>query len=305
MLQSFLMMADLQATQLIYLLVGLVLRKIKLMPDALLNGLSSLMINLLLPCVILGSFLNGLTVQQLWNSLVLLGISSVLFFVAYVLGRIVFGRLPKESSAILRYGTLFPNSNLIGLPLIQNAYGPIGALYCSVYGIPLRAFSWSIGIALFSPQKETNRLRKILLNPCMVAMYAGLLLLVTQITVPAFLDRAIHSIGDCCASISMIFIGSVLAETRIRGLLRWEIIVFCFIRLVLLPGMTMVLMLLLRFDRTMTATATVLMGMPIAAITTVLAERYGANAAFAAQCTFASTFLSLLTIPVWAALLGV
>ena len=60
---------------------------------------------------------------------------------------------------------------------------------------------------------------------------------------------------------------------------------------------------LLGFNATMTATAVVLMGMPVAATTTVLAARYGADAGFAAQSMLVTTVLSLITIPLWAALL--
>ena len=41
----------------------------------------------------------------------------------------------------------------------------------------------------------------------------------------------------------------------------------------------------------------------IATTATVLASQYGADAGFASQCMFVTTLLSMVTIPLWAALL--
>ena len=48
-----------------------------------------------------------------------------------------------------------------------------------------------------------------------------------------------------------------------------------------------------------TGVAVVLAGMPMGGITTVLAEKYGADSTFASKCTAISTVMSLITTPLW------
>ena len=92
MLQDFLLMADVQATQLIYLLVGLGLRKLRLMSDELRTGLSSLMVNLFLPCMILDSFSQPISPAQLRGAMGLFLVSLGMVVVAIGVGRLLFGR---------------------------------------------------------------------------------------------------------------------------------------------------------------------------------------------------------------------
>lgn len=304
MLQDFLLMADIQATQLVFLLVGFGLRRLKLMSDELRGGLSSLMVNLFLPCMVLDSFAQDISREQLLGSLGLLGVSAGMCLAAVGVGKLLYGRKERDHGTVLRYGTMIPNAGFAGIPLMRDAFGQLGAFYASIFVIPIRACVWSVGVAMFSTEKEPHRIRKILLNPCLVTVYIGLVRLVTHFPVPGFLDRAIGSIGDCCGSISMIFIGAVLADTRLKGLFTGEIFFFSAVRLLLMPGLTFGILRLIHFDPVMTSAAVVLMGMPMAATAPVLASKYNANAKFAAQCLFVSTFLSLLTIPVWSALTG-
>lgn len=304
MLQDFLLMADIQATQLIFILVGLGLRRLKLMSDELRNGLSSLMVNLFLPCMVLDSFAQDIGNDQLLGAMGLLGVAAGMCAVAIGVGKLLYGRKPRDHGTVLRYGTMIPNAGFAGIPLMRDAFGQMGAFYASIFVIPIRACIWSVGVAMFSVEKEPHRIRKILLNPCLVTVYIGLIRLVTHFPVPGFLDRAIASIGDCCGSVSMIFIGGVLADTHLKGLFSKEIFSFSFVRLVLMPGLTLLILRLIRFDPVMSSTAVVLMGMPMAATAPVLATKYHANAKFAAQCLFVSTFLSLITIPLWSALVG-
>ena len=48
-----------------------------------------------------------------------------------------------------------------------------------------------------------------------------------------------------------------------------------------------------------TGVAVVLAGMPMGGTTAILAEKYGADSAFASKCTALSTVLSLITTPLW------
>ena len=71
---------------------------------------------------------------------------------------------------ILRYGTMVPNAGFAGISLMRDAFGQLGAFYSSIFVIPIRASLWSVGVAMFSTTREPHRVRKILLNPCLVTV---------------------------------------------------------------------------------------------------------------------------------------
>ena len=302
-MENFRIMAGIQAAQLICLAVGFFLRRRKMISDALREGLSMLMLNLFLPCMTLHSFQQDLGKEEYIPAFLIAAISAGLCLLCMGLGKLLYGRKPPEQGKILRYGVMIPNAGFAGLSVMEDAYGSLGVFYASMFVIPIRVFLWSAGVALFTDGRQQGRLRKILLNPCIVAVYIGLARMLLHIPFPGFVDSAIGAMGDCCTSVAMLFIGAVLADAPWKGLFRREIFAFAFVRLFLIPGATFLALRWLPFDREVTATAVILMGMPMATTATVLAEQYGADARFASQCMFVTTLLSMLTIPLWAAFL--
>ena len=303
MTEHFWMMAGIQAAQLFCLAAGFVLRKMGIVTDPLRDGLSVLMLDLFLPCMTLSSFPQELRSGQAASVLLTVGISAALCVLCLGLGRLLYGRKPPARGKILRYGTMIPNAGFAGLSVMQDAYGATGVFYASMFVIPIRVFLWSFGVALFTGVRGAGRLRNILLNPCIAAVYIGAVRMVFRLPVPGFVDSAVSSIGNCCTSVSMLFIGAVLADADLSGLFSRDILGFALVRLAVVPGITFLALHWLPLDGAVKAASVILMGMPIATTATVLASQYGADAGFASQCMFVTTLLSMVTIPLWAALL--
>ena len=71
------------------------------------------------------------------------------------------------------------------------------------------------------------------------------------------------------------------------------------IRLFLMPLVVLVGCRAAHVGELATGVAVVLAGMPMGGTTAILAEKYGADSAFASKCTALSTVLSLITTPLW------
>ena len=76
-------------------------------------------------------------------------------------------------------------------------------------------------------------------------------------------------------------------------------IIYCIIRLFLMPLVVLVGCRAAHVGQLATGVAVVLAGMPMGGTTTILAEKYGADSTFASKCTAISTVLSLITTPLW------
>ena len=72
-----------------------------------------------------------------------------------------------------------------------------------------------------------------------------------------------------------------------------------FLRLVVIPAAVFAVMLFLPVEPLMAAVTVVLIAMPVATTTAILAERYDGDSELATKVIVLSTILSLITIPVW------
>ena len=75
------------------------------------------------------------------------------------------------------------------------------------------------------------------------------------------------------------------------------------VRLLLMPGLTLLACRLAGVDGLVTSVAVVLSGTPAPTTVSALATKYGVGEQLAAKCVVSSTLLSLATIPLWCLLI--
>lgn len=296
-MEQFYAMVNVQATLFIYMAVGYVVRKTDLITKELRSGISDLLVYVLLPCMVFDSLNQDMTMEDLGTGAVILAMAFFLSFLAWVVGMICWRKYPPEKRNILRYGTLVANSGFAGLPVIQGAYGGDGLFLASIFIIANRVLMWSAGVSLFGKGKMSDMIKKVLLNPGIIAVFLGLTWMLLDLPLPAFCDSAISAMGSATSPISLIVVGAVLAEVDWRGVFEKDVFLASAIRLILLPVMAIAIMRALNFDALSTAVAVILTGMPIGSTTVILGQKYGADALFASKTVFVSTLFSLITIP--------
>ena len=185
----------------------------------------------------------------------------------------------------------------MGSPLVQGIYGSQGLLYASIYLIPQRIVMWSSGIACFSEATKKDVVKKVLTHPCIIAVFIGIFFMVTQISLPTFLDKSLSAISSCNTFLPMIVIGGILAEIDFKSVFSKLTIYYSFLRLIAIPLVVLAVCALLHLPSLVCAVATVLAGMPAGTTTAVLAEKYDGDSPLAVKLIFLSTVLSMLTIP--------
>ena len=159
---------------------------------------------------------------------------------------------------------------------------------------------WSAGLSYFTESGSKKALvKKVATHPCIVAVYIGLILLVTQLPLPEFLGSTIKSVGNCTTPLSMILIGTILAEVDVKSILSKTVFAYTAIRLVVIPLLTLIGCRLCHVDPLITGVSVLLAGMPAGSSTAILAAKYDGDYKFATKCVVVSTILSLVTIPIW------
>jgi len=298
-------LVNLQITIFFLMAAGFIMTRIGVLPVSARKPLTDLVINFILPCNIIVSFLIEFNASVLSACLVVLTVSVLIQLCLVCTSRLFYPNASSEELPALQYGTIVSNAGFLGCPIVEGLYGAQGLLYGSVYLIPQRIMMWSFGLRCFTHTKGKGVFKKLITHPCIVAVGIGLFLMLLPFPVPGGLDKALRTASNCTTGLSMIIIGNILAENNIREIVKPRVLWYCFIRLLLIPSLVLVGCRLFALEELVTSISVVLAGMPAAATTAILAAKYDCDAHFAVSLVCLSTLLSLFTLPVLCLLMTV
>ena len=89
----------------------------------------------------------------------------------------------------------------------------------------------------------------------------------------------------------------MLADIELKGLFDWRNILGSAVRLLVLPLLTLLVLRILGVSEEIVRVTVIMVAMPVAIITAILAEQYKADVKCASQLVFLSTVASLFTLP--------
>ena len=299
-IESFKNLAGLQGMLLIMLVVGLIARKTGTITEAGKKSITDLIINIILPCNIIYSFMIEFSYSIFISCGVVLIISILIQVMCTAISRFCYNKVQSGKKEVLQYATVCSNAGFMGNPIAESVFGSIGLLYASIYLIPLRIVMWSAGVSYFTHTTDKKTLiKRVATHPCIVAVCIGLFLMITQIQLPAFVNKTISTIGSCTTAMSMFIIGAILAEVNVKTVISKVTLLYSGLRLVIIPLIVFAGCMLFRVNPLLTGVSVVLAGMPAGTTTAILAAKYGGDEKFATKCVVLSTVLSLITIPIW------
>ena len=287
------------------MILGYLFRKTGMITDAGKGLLTDLVLFVTLPASIIKSFEIEFNHQILLSCLVIIIVATAIQAGAWLLGRILYPGFPDERKKVLQYATICSNAGILGNSIAEGVFGGLGLLYASIYTIPQRTFMWSIGLTYFTQAPDAKSLiKKVCTHPCIVSVFAGLLIMILQIQLPGFLSLTIKNIAGGYTFLAMMLVGTILAEVPLRSLPERDTIYYSFIRLVFIPFLVFAACRLAHVDSLVTGVSVVLSGMPAASVTAVLAAKYDKDEIFATKCVVLSTLLSMVTVPLWCLVLA-
>ena len=294
---------SLQLMLFLLMIAGIILQKKGIITAAVRKGMTDLVLDVILPCNIIQSFRMEYDTSVLIQFAEILAVAVGIQAVCWVLGRLLYRNRTREEQAVLQYGTVCSNAGFMGNPIAEGVYGAQGLMLASVYLVPQRIVMWTAGLSCFTRDSEGSVLKKILTHPCIIAVEIGLVLFLFQIPLPDFLGNTIKTVGGCNTAMSMILIGSILAEVKWKELFSGLTFFYSAVRLVLIPLLALLGCLAFGVGGLIAGVSVLLAAMPAGSTTAILAARYDGDALFASKCVTLSTVLSLVTIPAWCLIL--
>lgn len=297
-------MLELMGMMALLMLTGAFLKKKNVITDAGKKNLTDIILYVILPCNIVKAFCVE-TSTSFWKAFsIMLIVASLVQVLSMIVAKLMYNPMEDGEKQVYQYGTVCSNAGFMGNPLTQSIFGDTGLLYASIFLIPLRIVMWTAGVSYFSDKTDKKQLlKKVLLHPCMIAVYIGMFLLLTQWPLPKVLMETVSSFSSCCTAMTMMYIGTILADVDFKSLLTKHQVYFAFLRLVFLPSVVLTGCLLFHVDSLVSAVAVFLTAMPAGSTTSLLAAKYGADEKSAARSVVFTTALSIITLSIWCMIL--
>jgi len=290
---------------LLIIAVGYCITKAGMFSEKARGDLTNIIMYIVLPCNIFASFGGDITPEILRQSGIILIASFGLQGMYIILNRILYRRFTPARQAVLKYATISNNSGFLGLPVIEAVFGQTGLLYGSIALIPMRIFMWTSGLSLFTRTATKEKLKTLATHPCIWAVILGFGYIYAPFTLPAFLGNTIAAIGDTTTVLAMLVVGSILSGFDVKSALDKDCFYYSFFRLIVIPAVAFGALYLLGADPMVIGVAVLAAAMPAAVATAMLAEKYGQDSEFASKTIFVSTLLSIITLPIIAAVMDI
>ena len=282
------------------ILAGFVCRKGKVLSEEGTATVSNIVVKIILPFYLFGAILNSGSAVDPKGVLVTLGLSSGMFLLSGLVAMVVVPLLkpPADDRGVYLFETMCGNVTYIGIPVCAAVLGGNAAFYASLLNIPYNLLCFSLGIWLLAGKLP---LKKIL-NPAFLSGVAAAILYLLRVPVPSVLLDGCAFIGQATSPCAMLVIGSVLGSIPFKEIFtEWRAIPYVLIRLVGLGALMALLLSFLDVDPVLKGVLILMASMPAATNSTMLCTIYGGNRALSAKLIFLSTALSIVTIPLWAA----
>ncbi len=292
-------MIDMQLMMFLLVGIGFFIRKKGIVNTEGRMNMIDLCLYITLPFNVLHSFMR----KWDWNLFIACGVILLLSAgynaISVFLSNILYKNQEANRQKSLKYGTIISNSGFLGNPMVEGIYGSEGLLYAALFMLPVRIVMWTIGIAVFLKGRREKLWKNVLTHPCIVAIYAGVIIMVCGIQFPAFVEKTIIGISGCNTPLSMMLIGMMLAEVKPKGLIDKTMVFYTAIRLFVIPTVVFALTAFLPIDTMLRGITVIMAGMPAPITTALLSAKYGGDEKYATGMVFLSTILSLITLPLW------
>ena len=269
--------------------------------------IAKLVTQVALPCYMLYTITQHFTAADLLKMLPALRFPAlsmvILLGIATAVARIFTVRQDRRGLFI----SMFFNSNTIfvGLPINQALFGDASIPYVLIYYMCNTTFFWTLGTYLIQRDGEgeaqfdlKTSLKKVF-SPPLMGFLLGLVLVMLQIKLPAFLASDLQYLGNLTTPLSMIFIGLSVSHIGVKQLvLKKDQLLILLGRFVVAPLLMATIVYRAPLPSLMKQVFIIQSAMPVMTNAPVVARLYGADSDYAAVMVTETTLATMVVIPI-------
>ena len=284
----------------IYLVLGWILRKIRLFDEPVLAKLNRICFRVFLPFSLFRSTARTDLKTDFNGPLVLFALTALILL--FILLMLIVPRLIAENPrrSVVIQGIYRSNLALYGLPLATSLVGEamVGPTALLV-GIGTPVFNVLAVICLEAFRGGKPGLKKILkgivTNPLIIACAAGILVSVSGLTLPAAVDKAVGSVGGIATPLSLMVMGGGFAFSKVSANVR-TLIPTLIVKLVAVPAGVVAAAAAFGFRNEYLIPVFIMFAAPTAVSSYSMAAEMGGDAELASEIVVFTTLFSLITI---------
>ena len=289
------------------ILVGFVIGEKGWFDDKSRGLLAKLVTQVALPCYMLYTITQRFIAADLLKMLPALRFPAlsmvVLLGIATGVARIFAVRQDRRGLFI----SMFFNSNTIfvGLPINQALFGDASIPYVLIYYMCNTTFFWTLGTYLIQRDGEgeaqfdlKTSLKKVF-SPPLMGFILGLVMVMLQIKLPAFLASDLQYLGNLTTPLSMIFIGLSVSHVGVKQLvLGKDQLLILLGRFLVAPLLMATIVYWVPLPSLMKQVFIIQSAMPVMTNAPVVARLYGADSDYAAVMVTETTLATMVVIPI-------
>ena len=289
------------------ILVGFVIGEKGWFDDKSRGLIAKLVTQIALPCYMLYTITQRFTAEDLLKMLPALRFPAlsmvVLLGIATAVARIFAVRQDRSGLFI----SMFFNSNTIfvGLPINQALFGDASIPYVLIYYMCNTTFFWTLGTYLIQRDGEgeaqfdfKTSVKKVF-SPPLMGFLLGLVMVMLQMKLPAFLDSDLQYLGNLTTPLSMIFIGLSVSHVGVKQLiLGKDQLLILLGRFVVAPLLMATIVYWAPLPSLMKQVFIIQSAMPVMTNAPVVARLYGADSDYAAVMVTETTLATMVVIPI-------
>lgn len=261
---------------------------------------------LAIPAMIFHAISKGSLDTQFDVAVLLVTLCSVLavFAAAWCSGLIM--RIRKSELGTFIQASVHGNLGYIGLAVAYYSLGHDGFVRASIIAgfiMILQNFLAVVALQLNSDDSSSSKNKRdvvlrIIGNPVILSALAGILFSATGLKLPLVVSRSLDILSGLALPMALILIGASLSF-KLMQLRMFRILFSSFLKLILLPGIGLILYCLLDIKLQNYLPGLILLASPTATLTYVMAKEMNGDADFAVAALSSCTILSAVTFSIW------
>ncbi|MDR1658617.1 MAG: AEC family transporter [Deltaproteobacteria bacterium] len=204
-------------------------------------------------------------------------------------------------------GFTFSNTMFLGLPINVALFGESALPYVMSYFFSNSLMFWTLGnymMSLDGPGKKSEILSldtvKRFFNPPLIGFFIGLLVVILEVPIPKFLTGSAKLLGSTTTPLAIMYIGMGLGDLNLKTIhMEKDIIYILLGRFLICPLLTVTICLAFNLFPAMSRVFVIQSSLPVLANCSIMAGYYRSDTSFALILVSLTTFLSLLTVPIF------
>lgn len=284
-------------TLLIFVAVGFILGRTKIVDSGHAKLLSTLLVYVFLASNIFKTFVNRFSRDFIVDNYKLLLISTGILFALLIIAHFTAKLFSKNryEQCLYEYTMVVPNYGYMGYALAEALFGQAGLISFMTFAVPVSLYTYTVGFAKLT--KQGTSLEK-LCNPVIVATIFGIVIGLAGIKLPDVLNSVIDKASACMAPVSMLMTGIVISGFSLKTMLsNVKSYVMVALRLVVTP-LLLGVVLSLFCPKEVVQTAVLFYSLPCGLNTVIFPKLVDENCQIGAGLALISTALVCITLPV-------